>query len=88
VENECVKRLLDDAVGTSTWRGPLVVLAYSAEEGLERPALDVDTTVLEPLVEYLRLRVEYEGPVFVEQPQERWGDVGWKAVLERGEKQG
>ncbi|KAF1356064.1 hypothetical protein EJ07DRAFT_130339 [Lizonia empirigonia] len=74
-ENDSVKRLLGGSSGAAKWRGPLVVLAYSVDEGLAKPALDVDTSVLGPLVEYLRLRGEYEGPVFVEQPQERWGEV-------------
>lgn len=61
------------------WRGPLVVLAYSAE-GLSKPALDVEPSVLGPVVEYLGLRREYAGPVFVGQPQE-WYGKEWKKLL-------
>lgn len=70
------------AAVASTWRGPLVVIAYDAEEGLSKPALDVDTGALRPLMEYLRLRKEYVGPVFVEQPQERWSEGELKKVLD------
>ena len=52
-----------------------MAIAYSTEEGLSKPALDVDTSVLGPVVEYLRLRSEYEGLVFVEQPQEWKGEA-------------
>ena len=70
------------AAVASTWRGALVVIAYDAEEGLSKPALDVDTGALRPLMEYLRLRKEYVGPVFVEQPQERWSEGELKKVLD------
>ncbi|KAF9692203.1 hypothetical protein EKO04_009956 [Ascochyta lentis] len=80
-KNECAKRLTEDAPGAAKWSGPLVVLAYSAEEGLEKPALDVDTSVLGPLRDYLRLRCEYDGPVFVEQPQERWEQADLMRIL-------
>lgn len=63
------------------WRGPLLVIAYSAEEGLSKPALDVGVEVLGPLCEYLRLRREYAGPVFVEQPQVRYGDEEWRRIV-------
>ncbi|KAJ4332462.1 hypothetical protein N0V95_009656 [Ascochyta clinopodiicola] len=81
-ENEAAERLLGDISGALKWSGPLVVLAYSAEEGLDKPALDVDPSVLGPLVEYLRLRCEYEGPVFVEQPQERWDEAEAMRILD------
>lgn len=58
-----------------------VGLAYDPEDGLSKPALDIDTRALGAVVSYARLRAEYEGPVFVEQPQERWGEDVWKAVL-------
>lgn len=72
-------------VGSETWRGPLLVVAYSAEGGLSEPALDVDAGVLGPVVEYLRLRREYDGPVFVEQPQERYSQEKWKLLLNKEE---
>ncbi|KAF1936417.1 hypothetical protein EJ02DRAFT_87387 [Clathrospora elynae] len=46
--------------------GPVVALAYDPETALSAPPLDVDTTVLRPLIEYVKLRAEYGGPVFVE----------------------
>jgi hypothetical protein len=84
--NACVEQLLSsasvsgsDTQGTETrkhtvWCGPLVVLAYSEEDGLSEPALDVDPSALGPVILYLKLRSEYEGPVFVEQPQKRYGE--------------
>ncbi|KAF1974145.1 hypothetical protein BU23DRAFT_638189 [Bimuria novae-zelandiae CBS 107.79] len=62
-------------------RGPLVVYAMvKRPEGdvdffgrdLSRPMcepMDVQADVLKPLKEYLALRTEYRGPIFVEQPQ-------------------
>jgi hypothetical protein len=47
-----------------------VALAYDAEEGLNKPTLDMDTGTLAPVLEYRKLRAEYAGPFFVEQPQE------------------
>ena len=44
--------------------------------------MDVGVEVLGPLVEYLRLRREYNGPVFVEQPQVRYGEREWERILE------
>lgn len=66
-----------------SFRGPVVVLAYYAEEGLSQPALDVDTTTLEPVVEYAKLRADYKGPIFVEQPQERYTEEQWKGIMAR-----
>jgi hypothetical protein len=63
------------------FRGPVVALAYDAEEGLSKPAVDVDTSVLGPVGEYARLREEYGGPVCVEQPQERWTGQEWEGVI-------
>lgn len=63
------------------FRGNVVALAYDAEEGLSKPALDVDTTTLGPVLEYAKLRKEYEGPVFVEQPQKRYTEKEWMEVL-------
>jgi hypothetical protein len=60
--------------------GNVVVLAYDAVEGLNKPALNVDTTALGPVVEYAKLRAEYSGPIFVEQPQERYTEEQWKAI--------
>ncbi|KAF3002586.1 hypothetical protein E8E13_008260 [Curvularia kusanoi] len=86
--NGTVRQLL----GTTTaevelaWRGPLLVLAYSAEDGLSKPALDIDVDALGPLAEYLRLRAEYRGPVFVEQPQKRYTEEEWKEIISRAPK--
>lgn len=82
-ENESVKRLLGDTNGKAglMWRGPLVVIAYSAEDGLSKPALDIDAGLLGSLVEYLKLRVEYGGPIFVEQPQKQYTEAEWKQLL-------
>ena len=63
------------------FRGPVVALAYDAEEGLSIPALDVDTTILSPVLEYARLRADYVGPIFVEQPQERYTEEEWNDVM-------
>lgn len=89
--NACVEWLLSkpsattglENRGTDTrkhtvWRGPLVVLGYSAEDGLSKPALDIDPSVLGPVVQYLALRSEYEGPAFFEQPQKRYSEQEWK----------
>jgi hypothetical protein len=70
------------------FRGPVVALAYDAVQGLSVPAMDVDTTTLRPVMEYARLKKEYHGPVFVEQPQERytekeWSDLQGNAMLPR-----
>lgn len=90
-ENACVLHLLSLSALSSchetlarkeaAWRGPLVVLAYGAEDGLSKPALDFDTSGLGPVLEYLKLRMEYGGPVFVEQPQERYSEEEWKKLL-------
>lgn len=82
--NEAVKRLLGSpAEGAGfEWRGALLMIAYSAEEGLSEPALDVGVGVLGPLVKYLRLRREYNGPVFVEQPQERYGEEQRRGIVD------
>jgi hypothetical protein len=32
--------------------------------------------------DYANLRAEYDGPVFVEQPQERYTEEEWKAIME------
>jgi hypothetical protein len=65
----------------NAFRGPVVALAYNAEEGLSKPALDVDTGTLNPVLEYARLRAEYAGPVFVEQPQEDYEERAWMAFM-------
>ncbi|KAF1851403.1 uncharacterized protein K460DRAFT_351329 [Cucurbitaria berberidis CBS 394.84] len=63
------------------FRGPVVALAYDPESGLGKPALDVDTTILGALREYAKLREEYHGPIFVEQPQHRYSDEEWKKIV-------
>ncbi|PSN71702.1 hypothetical protein BS50DRAFT_484673 [Corynespora cassiicola Philippines] len=72
--NKCIQRLL-------MYRGNFVVLAYPRERGERVRGVDVDTTVLGPVVEYLDLRASYEGPVFVEQPQKRYGETEWVRIL-------
>ncbi|KAF1914136.1 hypothetical protein BDU57DRAFT_518946 [Ampelomyces quisqualis] len=62
------------------FRGPVVAVAYDAEEGLGKPALDADTRLLGPVLDYARLRAEYAGPVFVEQPQERYTEEDWARI--------
>lgn len=70
------------------FRGSVVALAYDAEEGLSKPALDVDTRVLGPVLAYAKLRAEYVGPVFVEQPQDWYTAEEWaKIVKEAAAKQ-
>jgi hypothetical protein len=66
------RSLDNNAAIQNTFRGPVVALAYDAEEGLSRPALDADTRMLGAVLDYATLRAEYAGPVFVEQPQERY----------------
>jgi hypothetical protein len=68
----------------NAFRGPVVALAYDAEEGLSKPALDVDTRALGPVMEYARLRAEYAGPVFVEQPQECYTEKEWMGFMNTG----
>lgn len=63
------------------FRGPIIALAYDPESGLEKPALDVDTTILGALKEYAKLREEYDGPIFVEQPQIRYSEEEWKVFM-------
>ncbi|KAI4953630.1 hypothetical protein J4E91_002478 [Alternaria rosae] len=48
------------------FRGPIVVLAYDLEIALSGPALNADTTIMRPLMEYIQLLREYDGPKFVE----------------------
>lgn len=48
------------------FRGPIVVLAYDLDVALSGPALNVDTTIMGPLVEYVKLCREYDGPKFIE----------------------
>jgi hypothetical protein len=37
--------------------------------------------MLGPILEYAKLRAEYAGPVFVEQPQERYTEDEWAKIL-------
>jgi hypothetical protein len=48
------------------FRGPILVLAYDLEIALSGPALNADTTIMGPLMEYVKLHREYDGPKFVE----------------------
>ncbi|CAG5172686.1 uncharacterized protein ALTATR162_LOCUS7508 [Alternaria atra] len=54
------------------FRGPVVVLTYDLEIALSGPALNVDTTIMGPLMDYVKLCHEYDGPKFIEQPQQRY----------------
>ncbi|CAE7219962.1 zf-MYND domain containing protein [Pyrenophora teres f. teres] len=63
------------------FRGPVVVMVFDAEEGVGGFPLDVDTTVFRALAEYVGLWREYQGPVFVEQPQERYGEEELRRML-------
>jgi hypothetical protein len=64
--------LNNNSVIHRAFRGPVVALAYDAKEGLNKPALDVDIRTLGPVLECARLRAEYAGSFFVEQPQEMY----------------
>jgi hypothetical protein len=79
-----IRTLNDNSAVQHAFRGPVVALAYDAEEGLSKPALDVDTGTLNPVLEYARLRAEYAGPVFVEQPQEEYEEQAWMAFMKTG----
>ena len=48
------------------FRGPVVVLAYDLDIALSGPALNADTSIMGPLMEYVELLREYDGPKFVE----------------------
>ncbi|KAG9188594.1 hypothetical protein G6011_07299 [Alternaria panax] len=54
------------------FRGPIVVLAYDLETALSGPALNADTTMMGPLMDYVKLCREYDGPKFIEQPQQKY----------------
>jgi hypothetical protein len=69
------------------FRGTVIAVAYDAEEGLSAPPLDIDTTALGPILEYARLRKEYGGPVFVEQPQERYTEEQWGEIRGKSNQQ-
>jgi hypothetical protein len=75
------RNLKNNPAMKNVFLGPVVALAYDAEEGLSKPALDVDTGTLGPALEYARLRAEYAGPVFVEQPQERYMEQEWMTFM-------
>jgi hypothetical protein len=78
------RTLNNNSAVQNAFRGPVVALAYDAEEGLGKPALDVDTGTLNPVLEYAKLRAEYVGPVFVEQPQEKYEEQAWMAFMKIG----
>lgn len=58
-------------------------MAYDAVEGLSAPPLDVDTKTLRAVLEYLWLRSPYGGPIFVEQPQERYTVDEWEEIQKK-----
>jgi hypothetical protein len=60
------RELADNMSLGKPFRGPVVVLAYDPETALSAPALDVDITIMGPLMEFIKLLREYDGPVFIE----------------------
>jgi hypothetical protein len=68
------------------FRGPVVALAYDPEKGLSGPAEDVDTTILGPLGEFVRLMREYNGPVFIEVRKELAGVRSFGALTRRSNR--
>jgi hypothetical protein len=65
--NPLRKRELKDNMSLGLpFRGPVVALTYGPETALSAPALDVDTTILRPLMEFVKLLWEYDDPVFIE----------------------
>jgi hypothetical protein len=62
-----MKRVLEDNMSLGLpFRGPVVALAYDPETALSAPALDVDTTIIGPLMNFVILLREYHGPIFIE----------------------
>jgi hypothetical protein len=60
-----------------------VAIAYDPEDGLSVPARNIDTTALGPVLEYGKLRDECKGPIFVEQPQERYTEKEAESLLRK-----
>jgi hypothetical protein len=78
---EANRALSSNLLVQHAFRGPVVAIAYDPEGGLSQPALDVDTATLAPVRDYAKLRAEYEGPIFVEQPQERYTEEEWTSIV-------
>ncbi|KAF2127882.1 hypothetical protein P153DRAFT_432325 [Dothidotthia symphoricarpi CBS 119687] len=83
-DSNASSRVLQDNAGLQDVRGGVVVLAYDLDVGLSGPALDVGPGVLGPVREYFALRRGYRGPVFVEQPQERYEEGVWREFMKGG----
>jgi hypothetical protein len=61
------KRVLKDTMSLGLpFRGPVIALAYDLETALSAPALNVDTTIIGPLMDFVKLLREYHGPIFIE----------------------
>ncbi|KAI8933840.1 hypothetical protein NX059_009541 [Plenodomus lindquistii] len=86
--NQSSLRTLEEnmCIGGGAFRGPVVVTSHDPDEGLSAPAIDVDTRILGAVRNYASLRGEYRGPIFVEQPQERYREEQWKGVVEAAKK--
>ncbi|KAI4925900.1 uncharacterized protein J4E92_006636 [Alternaria infectoria] len=63
------------------FRGPVVVLAYDLDIALSGPALNADASIMRPLMEYVQLLREYDGPKFVEQPQRRYTEAELEIIM-------
>ncbi|KAI4617735.1 hypothetical protein J4E83_006067 [Alternaria metachromatica] len=63
------------------FRGPVVVLAYDLDIALSGPALNADASIMRPLMEYVELLREYDGPKFVEQPQQRYTEAELDIIM-------
>ncbi|EDU47482.1 MYND finger [Pyrenophora tritici-repentis] len=78
---------LNKALG-APFRGPVVAMVFDAEEGVGGLPLDIDTTVLRALSEYVGVWREYQGPVFIEQPQEKYEEKELRRILGKDWKGG
>ncbi|KAH5760640.1 MYND-type zinc finger protein samB [Parastagonospora nodorum] len=77
-----------NSVAQHAINGNVVVVAYDAVEGLSAPPLDVDTKTLRAVLDYLWLRSSYDGPIFIEQPQERYTVEQWEEIQEKAQIRG
>lgn len=86
---------IDNVIGPSSsgfLRGDVLFVAESVikmfsrvEAGAATPEftdlLDIDTKSIRPIIDYLNLRATYMGPIFREQPQERYPEEEWRSIL-------